>query len=110
MNPIAATVAAANAGLVGSLDFGSVVTRCFSTGLITANNPPSDYPRGLICSKGATAVVTNSYCDTESSGRPDSMGGTGLTTAQLWQQASYTGWDFTTVWQIDEGSGYPTLR
>lgn len=99
-----------NAGLVGSLDFGSVVTHCFSTGLITANNPPSDYPRGLICSKGATAVVTNSFWDTESSGRPDSMGGTGLTTAQMWQQASYANWDFTTVWRINEGSGYPTLR
>jgi len=30
--------------------------------------------------------------------------------ADLKKQATYNGWDFTSVWQIAEGTGYPTLR
>ena len=33
-----------------------------------------------------------------------------LTTSQAKAQASFSGWDFTTVWQIQEGATYPTLR
>jgi hypothetical protein len=29
------------------------------------------------------------------------------TTTAMYQQATYSGWDFTDVWQIDEGSAYP---
>lgn len=35
-------------------------------------------------------------------------GSTGLTTAQMNQEASYTGFDFTNVWQISEGVSTPT--
>lgn len=39
-----------------------------------------------------------------------SHAGVGKTTAQLQQQATFVGWDFTTVWSLDEGNGYPSLR
>ncbi len=32
------------------------------------------------------------------------------TDAELKSQATFNGWDFTTVWAIDEGSSYPYLR
>ena len=34
----------------------------------------------------------------------------GLTTAQLTAQANYTGWDFTTTWEIDEGVSPATVQ
>lgn len=37
------------------------------------------------------------------------LGGTGLTTAQMQNQASFGGWDFTNVWNIAPGT-YPYLR
>jgi len=33
----------------------------------------------------------------------------GKTTSQLRQQATFEGWDFGSVWSIDEGLGYPSL-
>ncbi|MDR2585855.1 MAG: hypothetical protein LBC84_06520 [Prevotellaceae bacterium] len=38
--------------------------------------------------------------------------GQSISVTKLQQQATYVdmGWDFSTVWQIDEGNGYPTLQ
>ncbi len=38
------------------------------------------------------------------------VGLTGHATNVMFQQATYTNWDFDTVWEIDEGNGYPTLQ
>jgi len=53
--------------------------------------------------------VTASYWNTETSGQSSSAGGTGLTTAQMKQQATFSGWDFTTTpaWNIQ--GAYPYL-
>jgi len=55
-------------------------------------------------------LVVDSYWDTESSGLGSSVGGTGKTTAEMKQEATFTNWDFSTVWNINEGSSYPFLR
>lgn len=55
-------------------------------------------------------TTTNSYWDMNTTGRASSAGGTGKTTSELMQQNTYAGWDFTNVWQINEGTSYPTLR
>lgn len=34
----------------------------------------------------------------------------GLSEKEMMRQSTYENWDFTTVWQIDEGRSYPTLR
>ena len=34
----------------------------------------------------------------------------GCTTAEMYQQSNYVGWDFTTIWSIVDGSAYPELR
>jgi len=41
---------------------------------------------------------------------PDNGYGEPLTDEQMKQQASFTGWDFTTIWAICEGTNYPRLR
>jgi prepilin-type N-terminal cleavage/methylation domain-containing protein len=61
-------------------------------------------------SGGYSATFTDSYYDSTVCTLPSNGFGTAKTTAQMRQQATYSGWDFSTVWQIDEGVGYPTLR
>jgi filamentous hemagglutinin family protein len=53
--------------------------------------------------------ISNSYWDINSSGVSTSHGGIGLTATQMKQQSSFSGWDFTNTWRIDEGVSYPTL-
>ncbi|MDR3000556.1 MAG: hypothetical protein LBU89_04750, partial [Fibromonadaceae bacterium] len=36
-----------------------------------------------------------------------SHGGEGKTTAEMMSQSTFANWDFTNVWQIDEGESYP---
>lgn len=55
-------------------------------------------------------VFLSSYWDVESSTQTASFGGTGLTTAQMKQQASFASWDFTNTWRIYEGQSYPVLQ
>ncbi len=56
-------------------------------------------------------VVTSSYYDTQvvGSGVSDSYA-TGKTTSEMKQQATFSGWDFTNIWTIDEGNDYPRLK
>ena len=51
------------------------------------------------------------YWDTETSGQAASVGGEGRTTAQMRQQSTYDGWDFTAAWGLapDQNAGYPYL-
>ncbi|MGC1172853.1 beta strand repeat-containing protein, partial [Polaromonas sp.] len=64
----------------------------------------------------ASGTVTNSYWDTATSGQAASAAGTGRTTAQMRQQATFAGWDVgatggtSTVWRIYEGMTGPLLR
>ena len=64
---------------------------------------------GLIGRNDGT--VANCYWDKESSGNPTSAAGTGKTTAEMKQQATYVGWDFEMLpeWQINSRyyNGYP---
>ncbi len=46
-------------------------------------------------------------------GPPDDAAEPGIlghTTAVMYQEATYTNWDFENIWEIDEGNGYPTLQ
>jgi len=62
---------------------------------------------GLAAQGGGT--YNDCFWDTETSGSATSDGGTGKTTAQMYQEATFTNWDFTTIWSIDEGVSYPTF-
>ncbi len=122
-------------GLVGYSNSGSI-TNCYSCGTIngsstvgglvgyktgsinncysTVNVSGSSFVGGLVGGNGAGSI-RNSFWDTETSnqtigtGYGSSYGITGLSTLQMKQQASFTGWDFTTIWAICEGTNYPRL-
>jgi len=40
---------------------------------------------------------------------PDNGLGTRVTQQEMQERDTYQGWDFTGIWQIDEGIGYPYL-
>lgn len=98
------SVSSATGGLVGYL-FSSSVTNSYAAGRVQGG---ASYVGGLIGWRNSFIPTTN-YWDTDTSGQLSSLGGTGKTTTQMQQQATYTGWDFDNTWVISSGQ-YPTLR
>ena len=94
-------------GLVGSCnDWNSTVSGCYAAGQVTGSGPIG----GLVGYLGGGSV-SFSYWDTNTTGQATSAGGGfGKTTTQMKQQATFVGWNFTTVWRITENVTYPLLR
>jgi prepilin-type N-terminal cleavage/methylation domain-containing protein len=90
-------------GLVGE-NYGTI-TNSYSKGSVTGD----EYTGGLV-GYNDSDNITSSYWDTQTSDQASSAGGVGKTTAQMKQQSTFTGWDFTNIWAIDEGVSYPYLR
>jgi hypothetical protein len=77
------------AGLIGRVEgSGSRVDRTYSTGAVTCTGTTTGL-RGLISSYSA-GTITNSFWDTETSGRTTSNGGTGKTTVEMKALATYS--------------------
>ncbi len=92
-------------GLLGYQEAGSI-SNCYSSGSVTVNS----YSGGLLGFQ-QSGSVSDCYYDKETSGQSDNTGkGTPKTTAEMKQQATFSGWDFATVWSINEGVDYPKLR
>ncbi len=126
-------------GLAGLVDAAGTVSNSYATGSVTgidALSGPSVISesvgglvgnnQGTINTSYASGAVTGSvdvgglagynigtvngsYWDIETTGQATSAGGTGLTNAQMKQQASFAGWDFAETWGIDEAMSYPYL-
>lgn len=94
-------------GLVGikKVD-AAVITNTYATGVVSG----SVTNIGGLIGSGSSANVTNSYWDMQTSGQPTSIAGIGKTTSQMYQQNTYSGWDFAHVWNIHEGNSYPWLH
>ena len=109
-------------GLVGYNFGGSKIRDSYSTGAVTANHPTDPRMSGLVGVTTNDSSVTNSYWDVETSGFAPLVGqhanayGTGKTTAEMKQLATFGAWDISdqggedTVWRIYETSTYPLLR
>ncbi len=96
-------------GLVGrSTD--SRVNYCYSTGLVTGSGSSVGGLVGDNYPYLGTSTVSSCYWDTQTSGQSSSDGGTGLTTAQMKQQAQLVGFDFTTTWAIREDNTYAAMQ
>ena len=125
-------------GLVGSNGGGSL-TSCYSTGAVSGYNAvgglvgqnysgslTSCYATGSVKGKSrvgglvgynSSGSLTACFWDINTSGQTISAGGTGMTTAQMKQQASFVGWDFVwetingteDIWAICENVSYPKL-
>ncbi len=95
-------------GLVGLVDV-ATITRSYSIGLVSGKQPVG----GLIGRVYLTVNATDSYWDTETSGRSTSAGGVGKTTAELQAPTSNTGiyssWS-TSTWDFGKGDEYPILK
>ena len=89
----------------------ALILNCYSAGRVSGDVDVD----GLAGSSYKT--VTSSFWDIETSGQATSGGGTGLTTAQMQTQSTYTdaGWDFAAetangsedIWTICEATNYP---
>ncbi|HOK65264.1 MAG TPA: GLUG motif-containing protein [Anaerohalosphaeraceae bacterium] len=106
-------------GLIGYIQYGTV-SSCYSTGAVSAGY--GGWKGGLAGYSWefeSPCVFTACFWDTQTSGtndglgniNPDPAGITGLTTAQMKTQSTFTdaGWDFTTVW-VRLYDGYPHLQ
>jgi len=101
-------------GLVGRNE--GVVSKCYSTGNVTGD----EHIGGLV-GQNWHGVVSNSFWDTETSGMEGSDGGTGKTTEEMIDIATFTGaaWNITTAdpgetnptytWNIVDAVTYPFL-
>lgn len=97
-------------GLVGRNynNSGISIRDCYATGKVTAKYNTG----GLIGSRSNdNSIISNAYYDKTTTGQTDTAkGGTPKTTAEMKQQATFEGWDFTNTWTIDEGNAYPELQ
>lgn len=123
------------AGGIAGFSVGSNVTNCFSTasvnagiyvgglvGTISAGTLSNSYSAGrvsgtsvlggLIGGNFNSGTVSNSYWDKQTSGQSSSVEGTGLTSLQMKMQSSFSGWDFSNIWDIqtDKYHSYPYLK
>ena len=94
-------------GLIGNND-GGTIANCYSAG--------STY-WGLAGGNSSYGSTTHSYYNQDLVSQPYQYpyhvyGGTGKTTVEMKQKATYEGWDFNTVWGISStiNDGYPFLR
>jgi len=101
-------------GLTARDYFNATVTNCYATGPVSANSDVG----GLSVAGppiGGPGTYFSSYWNTVTSGASIGLGGaasdpagiTGKTTAEMYQQATFVGWDFNTLWTLDEGNDYP---
>jgi hypothetical protein len=107
-------------GVMGGLagENNGQIQNCYAAGPLTGHGPNPTLG-GLVGMPGATDEngVTASFWDVAATGQvqsasPPETVGAGLTTSALCQAATFTGvgWDFNSVWTIDEGFSYPYLQ
>ncbi len=65
--------------------------------------------KGFIGDDNGAPTYTNNFFDTETTGQVGATGATGKTTAQMKTQSTFTGWDFTSTWEI-VSDNYPRLQ
>jgi hypothetical protein len=94
------------------------ISYCYASGAISA----SSLVGGISGRNYARAIVTRCLWNTQTTGQSSTVGSnlnggseslnSGLTTTQMKTQSPFTtaGWNFTSVWQINEGITYPSLK
>ena len=100
-------------GIAGCIYLQGRLVNTYSTGVVTGGGAINVGGHvGFNAPGNESGSSTGSYWDTQSSGQPSSAVGTGKTTSQMKLQATFVGWDFTTIWDIDgvTNDGYPFLR
>jgi hypothetical protein len=108
-------------GLAGSSGKGSTVSNSYSTGSVTCAGRDCLQVGGLVGATGDYGPVSNCFWGIETSGQASSDGGTGKTTAEMQEIATFSGadWDIIAVapgetndaytWNIIDKQTYPFL-
>ncbi|ELX10052.1 filamentous hemeagglutinin domain containing protein [Janthinobacterium sp. HH01] len=96
-------------GLLGGLDTYGSLSATYSSGAVKSNT--NDVVNALVGDGGNGGSVASSFFLT-SGPTSDSAGAVGLTSTQIKQQASFSGFDFASapVWRIYEGHTTPLLK
>ncbi|WP_131012344.1 S-layer homology domain-containing protein [Paenibacillus thalictri] len=115
---------ASNGTIADSYATGSVSASSTQGGLIgyfVAMNVSNTYATGAVGAVGAQdgggligtvhtqGPITSSYYDKQTTGRSDTGQGLGKETEEMGKEATYVGWNFDTLWGLDERDGYPKL-
>jgi len=90
-------------GLVGRNDGGNVINS-YSTGNVIGVT----YVGGLIGENVGEGTISNSFWDIETSGQATSAGGTGKTTMQMKDIATFSGAGWDIIWVADSGTRNPS--
>jgi hypothetical protein len=91
------------------------VTGSSNSGGLIGGDAPGIAGNSYYGGSGGTTSVSTSYWDTQTSGQSSSAAGTGITSAQMHQQASFIGWNIANtggsnaIWRIYEGHTAPLL-
>ena len=93
-------------GLVGRANSYSSISSSYAIGKVEA----SSYPGGLVARSESTASASNSYWIKETTGQSESKLGVQKAISALSKMASYSSWDFTSTWEIDEGKSLAYLQ
>jgi len=80
------------------------ITRCYNAGLVQGTTNTS-------CLVGKSgAYIVDCYWNNETPSNVTSDNGTGYNTTDMKLRATFVGWDFTDIWNINETMTYPYLR
>jgi hypothetical protein len=102
-------------GGFSGMNYMAKVLNCYSTGQVIYEGTTNPTDKGLVgnVTVGGVYEMAGNFWDTETSLQSTTAGiATGLPTAQMKMQATFTGagWDFANIWQMTEGVTYPQLR
>lgn len=105
-------------GLVGSYYVSTVtpgsISNSYATGSVTGTSNVGGL-LGYYDNGNGEVTISNSFWDVTTTGQATSAGGTGLTTAQMMNLSSFSGWDIANTggngatWRIYEGNTAPLL-
>ncbi len=100
-------------GFCGLSD-GSTIQRCYSSGSVTYDGTSDPDNKGFLGSASGSNSFSVNYFDLTSSGQTNATqavpaAANARTSAQMRQQATFSGWNFSSVWGILEGQIRPFL-
>ena len=100
------------AGIIGGLvgQNAASIVNSYASGAVTVPGGDTTFG-GLVGNSLAGASVVASYWNSGATGLGTSNGGQALSDTQTRQHTSFAGWDYNTIWVIDElSNAYPRLR
>lgn len=87
------------------------ISNSYATGTVTYAGTTAPTNKGFIGAP-ATGSYTNNFFDSQTSLQVSGSGALSKTTAEMQVSNTFTGWDFTNIWEIvpSNNNGYPNLR